>query len=623
MTTTVEARSLSSITALAANPPQYPRNPTQQKHDPLVLYIARVPGSKDVFLTPLKPREKVVSAEDVHSCLYYLHVDQPEDAILGASESSVMQEGGSQAEELAQPAIQRKPLPQPPLEEALPPAPTTSLRRHARQPSPTKQAQRDPAPPAGLSVRNGVENQFNINASSLSRKPVASRPANHFRGKSDGMSTRGQENIHPDLSGRRQSEQLPRQYSMPMRDLRLSDSSARHSEDTLREKTFHPSSLYAPYEGFGEPSQYKNSEPDSPRRLDRTAAPPSGVSLTLIRRDPTSGAQWNVAKIRDPQVDEVSSNALLNPATAQRSRPSGSPMYIQIDTPGYSKFLYDDETRPKLQSRDSERSFAWSEAFNGSWTSMDRDLGAARDPAFRRRLWMEGTRYSGSFGHRKVSSNGSISGSEMVNSSMDLRRSSGENSPRSSEFGHFPLQRESQPGTGTLTIDSPRSSFRGYVFLSPWNGRCEFSTAAAGKSLKCKHTIPTNSSALAPSDSVTISELRFNLPVPTVRSSPATPSENGSSTTKRSSVFSRPRLRSQYSSSSVSLPTQPDGRDMAADMARLDLSLGQEIAGGGFGGKQAKLGKLIVEDEGLRMLDLVVAANLALWWRAWERVCES
>ena len=44
--TVVEARSLSSLTALAANPPSYPRNPTHVKHEPLVLYIARVPGSK-------------------------------------------------------------------------------------------------------------------------------------------------------------------------------------------------------------------------------------------------------------------------------------------------------------------------------------------------------------------------------------------------------------------------------------------------------------------------------------------------------------------------------------------------------------------------------------------------
>ena len=42
----VEARSLSSITAIASNPPAYPRNPTQTRLDPLSLYIVRVPGSK-------------------------------------------------------------------------------------------------------------------------------------------------------------------------------------------------------------------------------------------------------------------------------------------------------------------------------------------------------------------------------------------------------------------------------------------------------------------------------------------------------------------------------------------------------------------------------------------------
>lgn len=42
----VEARSLSSITTVASNPPSYPRNPTQKKLDPLELYIVRVPGSK-------------------------------------------------------------------------------------------------------------------------------------------------------------------------------------------------------------------------------------------------------------------------------------------------------------------------------------------------------------------------------------------------------------------------------------------------------------------------------------------------------------------------------------------------------------------------------------------------
>ena len=47
---------------------------------------------------------------------------------------------------------------------------------------------------------------------------------------------------------------------------------------------------------------------------------------------------------------------------------------------------------------------------------------------------------------------------------------------------------------------------------------------------------------------------------------------------------------------------------------RMDLSLGQEHAGGGMSGKKAKLGKLLIEHDGLQMLDLVVAANMGFWW---------
>ena len=52
---------------------------------------------------------------------------------------------------------------------------------------------------------------------------------------------------------------------------------------------------------------------------------------------------------------------------------------------------------------------------------------------------------------------------------------------------------------------------------------------------------------------------------------------------------------------------------------RADLSLGQERAGGGSGGKNAKLGKLVVEREGLHMLDLTVAANMAVFLSLYAR----
>ena len=51
---------------------------------------------------------------------------------------------------------------------------------------------------------------------------------------------------------------------------------------------------------------------------------------------------------------------------------------------------------------------------------------------------------------------------------------------------------------------------------------------------------------------------------------------------------------------------------------QFDMSLGREKAGGGNRGKRAKMGKLIIFDEGLKMLDLVVAANVGIWWSTYN-----
>jgi hypothetical protein len=61
------------------------------------------------------------------------------------------------------------------------------------------------------------------------------------------------------------------------------------------------------------------------------------------------------------------------------------------------------------------------------------------------------------------------------------------------------------------------------------------------------------------------------------------------------------------------------GSEPIISTTRLDLSLGLELAGGGFSGRNAKMGKLIVEHEGMKMLDLIIAANLSLWWKAYEK----
>ena len=57
----MEARSLASLNLLAANPPSYPVNPTEQAQEPLVLYLARVPGTRG---------ERFLSYFDTHMLTY-------------------------------------------------------------------------------------------------------------------------------------------------------------------------------------------------------------------------------------------------------------------------------------------------------------------------------------------------------------------------------------------------------------------------------------------------------------------------------------------------------------------------------------------------------------------------
>ncbi|KAB8659308.1 hypothetical protein FH972_026197 [Carpinus fangiana] len=55
-----------------------------------------------------------------------------------------------------------------------------------------------------------------------------------------------------------------------------------------------------------------------------------------------------------------------------------------------------------------------------------------------------------------------------------------------------------------------------------------------------------------------------------------------------------------------------------AAFERMDLSLGQERLGGGLRGRDAKLAKVVIYAPGQQFLDLLVAANLLLFNRAWQ-----
>lgn len=347
----------------------------------------------------MKPRQKVVTAEDITSSLYFLHVEQPEDANLIVPPQS--QEPDYQE---PNPLGRNHPLP-----------PVPAVQRKAI-PGVTSLPPRKPVSSTLAPIQNYGGRQ-NVSAANYSQQP--------------GM-----------LAANRQLLE----------------------ECRNQRENYHPSYI-----------------PDRPPERPR----PSGISLTLIRRDPASGAQWNVARIEDPSFTEISSSA-LNDAGSKRK--IGAPMYIDVTNPGYSKFLQSENMgRPALTTRPSDmstRSNQIGATFQAPMPVSHSETHATKSAnIFRRRLWMEGSQYtSGGFGHRKNSSYDFSSGRPDSRGSYDTRTDGSSFEDRPMPSPSF-LTQDNQTYS-TIQVSDRQTSFRGYVFTSPWNGRCEFVTGAGGGSLK-------------------------------------------------------------------------------------------------------------------------------------------
>ena len=158
----------------------------------------------------------------------------------------------------------------------------------------------------------------------------------------------------------------------------------------------------------------------------------------------------------------------------------------------------------------------------------------------------------------------------------------------------------------TFTTHVGRMGSAAPQFLTPWKTKCQFAAGIGGRTLRCTHAASER-----PQSSSVMSELRFNLPsLQALRSAPKRPlSEQGTSSKRASFMRLHKRGRSE-------MDINHDGDDGGNDtfvQGKMDLSLGQELAGGGFGGKSAKIAKLIIHPGGFPMLDLLVAGNLSVF----------
>lgn len=361
-------------------------------------------------------------------------------------------------------------------------------------------------------------------------------------------------------------------------------------------------------------------------------------SITVIRRDPSSGAQWNVGTI----VGEGHNRGM--------KAMSYSNISVHLTTPGYTTFrnsqtTYSTEIPPQSQHQQ---------------VAVDGSVSTVPNWGFDRQVRMEGSSFweLNSKQHKRSRS--------YISDTRDATRGSSESSATDVP----------DVLSGVHSAADPlESGSKGYVFLSPWGGRCKFSTGGGGRSLRCKHTLPglssANSALVESSTSAPVSELRFNLPRSAVFNA-STASNNTKGRGIDSGRFSVPKLdhirnklshntrpplpprplptsyaamyasdnqeqpplpprshADQYMTDSSDeqeappLPNKPrpfsyTPRSSSEEEERLHLSIGREKAGGGRRGKRAKLGKLIIHDEGFKMLDLVIAANMGVWWTVWE-----
>ncbi|KAF7586458.1 hypothetical protein BBP40_008891 [Aspergillus hancockii] len=465
----VEARSLSSITAVASNPPAYPRNPTQKKHDPLVLYIVRVPGSKDVFLSPLKPPTKAsVSAEAINASLYYLHVSTPEDdVLLQEYEQEREEEAKLRRETLGDEAdvppefakmnkVRRKPVPggggcakvDADARPALPPRPSNlSLQENVPVSS---FADLTPPRPGLSGSRSSIDipqatadgrDSFLGNMPPapgdvmVARLPLPPRPLPPvprdevaFDSPEDSYAAK-RANRWSALSGYLPGRNLEN-WKEKYEDL----SSGRHSLDSFRRPQVRPRSAH------GSPSRTRMGSParspgQSPSMKPYDSKPPDrpGFHITLIRRDPTHGSQWNVATISTPKLD-------------------GSAIDIEVSTPGYNRFAAQNEP---LSLANLGLNLPSDRLSLSSFRPTQAELAEAIQPnqpsqprKFHRKLcvsrpYQDETRGSLDLGSRPSLDNGTT------------------NSPTKPNLPNF---------------SKLKSGY--YTFTSPWNGTCTFSTSA-------------------------------------------------------------------------------------------------------------------------------------------------
>ncbi|KAA8566617.1 hypothetical protein EYC84_009161 [Monilinia fructicola] len=386
----VEANSLSGLTQLAANPPKYPRNPTEQKRANLVLYIARVPGSNDIILTTLKPQLKNVTMLNFWP--------RSSQFLLGA---------------LSRKTLARKPLPDGSRAQSLDIDRQTLFNsERSRQQESALDIQRGATSGQGTVVnpRDNLTNTPAMAEAGTSRRSVGQNPLV----RSNTYSRKPSPKVTPqDSTSTAESPQIA------------------SSNYTVVETSQRPPSSHTMFE--------------RPKPMDDLA---KAFSITIIRRDPTSGGQWNVGIVEGKS----------NPPTGYNYFRHSTHPIGNIKLGGTTLNRESQEARPKSPGNEGPTPVTQKSGVSGS--------------GFHRQVSMEwASSWNKPFKqHKRTISDFSVSHSRNSSASSD---------------GPQQFDSDNRHAEG-----SENSRAKGYTFLSPWGGTCTFSTGGAGRSLRCRHRLP-------------------------------------------------------------------------------------------------------------------------------------
>ncbi|KAG5923103.1 hypothetical protein E4U42_005050 [Claviceps africana] len=608
----MEAKSLSALFDLAEHPPQYPEAPASRMQESLVLYISRVPGKRGryVILSTVKPQERNVTGEDVTNCFYYIYLEPP-TAGSAHAESTVhdVHDGPPPMR------IPRKPVPNHSRALSLPAQPVLSGDPHPTAVesvnSATGSCQEprllcvdvDAAPPSATEQREVApasdsravhdRTATKIHAGIPPRKPIGPRPISAV------YASETKAAIAPTT---RLSNPLPQSLGHLM--ARDNNDERLHEPVDERQPLLQPSTSVPQARHVGRShahspsiqsrtSDRTTSRSPSPQKLHPTSSSHANgtpFSLRIIRRNPSSGAQRNVARVSSRQLENTANgdeqdlaSGLVWGSSMASSLQSHPAINVEIETSGYVSF------RAPSGKSDYQRTLRDEQVI------ISRQLLMVYTQSFTNKLQRTCRRLEQSTLNRWNRYRSNSVGSTISNGS------------------------DTADGVDEISTDGPPppgTKARGYAFTSPWGGKCTFQTGQSGRSLICRHrpqdhgcnynplVADQHAKKLAGGDRM-VSDLRFNLPAFEVLA------ERGEQWKGHLGKSLRPGGAGQ---------AHGDGDEQGDGAAApLGLGLGAERAGGGSRGRRAKLGKLIVYDEGLKMLDLVVAANMGLWWRAWEK----